>query len=403
MKRFVIIFVLIFLIAFSFCSCGEILNDSGGNKHDFGGMLLDSGDNDDVLSIGAWLSYFELKPKKEAATESEYKAQLSPVFDNLKKIGVTDLFVHVRPFADAIYPSPLFPSSSAVVKKQGDKLPFDFFAAVISEAKARGITVHAWINPYRVQNVLGQDALADGSAAKKWLDEKSPDVFEAGGGLWFNPASERVRALIADGVRELLCGYDIGGIHLDDYFYPETVQEADLAQFEEYQKSGGGMSLASWRRENVSLLLKELYKTVKSFGEDKILSVSPAGDIEKNMNVLYADVKRWAKEDGFLDVLIPQIYFGFENSSFPFEKTALEWKSLVKNNAQIWAGLALYKQGEPDIYAGKGKGEWENNDDVIARQTKFAIENGFDAVSLYSANFVNFNQKETQNLYNMLY
>ena len=84
---------------------------------------------------------------------------------------------------------------------------------------------------------------------------------------------------------------------------------------------------------------------VKSYGSDKIFSISPAGNIDGNENALFADVELWLSTPGYADYIIPQVYFGFENQSLPFEKTAKRWASVSDGRVGIIWGLAAYKCG----------------------------------------------------------
>ena len=188
-------------------------------------------------------------------------------------------------------------------------------------------------------------------------------------GIYLNPATADVRSLILDGIRELLTNYDIDGIHFDDYFYPSQSETFDKISFAQYKKYGL-LSLEEWRRENVNLLISSVYGTVKYMKKDVIFSISPAASIENNYNNLYADVALWIQE-GWIDEIIPQLYFGFRypDESFCFEALLKEWKSLVKSNPRVALkiGLAAYK-AVPNLEADKS--EWQAESDIIARQVK---------------------------------
>lgn len=407
------IFVLVLILVFVLCGCSGTVSQLDKDMYDFHDSLDENdnnpgivGDADDDIMLFSWFSYPEIKPYPLNQSKEEYRNKVSSVMGNLSKLGVSDVFVQVRPFADAIYPSKLFPSSSCVVESQGDALPFDFLELIIQEAEKKNLRVHGWINPYRIQSAFDENKLFSESVYYKWFSQGESDIKKAAGGLYFSPSSVKVQELIIEGVRELMENYKLSGIHIDDYFYPTTEESFDKEEYSKYRQDGGKLSLGDWRRANVSSLLSGIYCAVKSFGEEKIFSVSPSGDIEKNMNELYADVKLWCKEEGYCDLIIPQIYFGFENSKLPFEKCALSWKQLMGEKTKLGAGLALYKAGLEDVYAGEGKNEWINNSDIIKRQYVFLSENGFDAVGIYSASFIKFNEnsqgKETQNLSDVL-
>ena len=135
-------------------------------------------------------------------------------------------------------------------------------------------------------------------------------------------------------------------------------------------------------------LLSLSYSTVKSFGKEKIFSVSPSGDIDKNYSELYADVALWCK-GGFCDMIIPQLYYGFQNETKPFQKVLVRWLALCKgSDVKLSVGLALYKVGKEDEFAGKGKDEWFSDDTVIERQKAFSEEKGAFGTVYFSASFL---------------
>ncbi|MCM1544319.1 MAG: family 10 glycosylhydrolase [Ruminococcus sp.] len=405
MKR---VIILIALIVLCFCGCDSVLSDENETLglRDSVDSLLDDDSGiiqaDDAFFIGAWLPYMKLMPESECSDETQYGAYIDAMLENLTQVGVTDLFVQVRPFADAIYPSKLFPSCAYAAKKRGEALPFDLLSVIISCAKAHSVRVHAWINPYRIQREFDEEKLCKTETAKKWLDAGSPNVIKAAGGLYFDPASAEVQRMVLDGVRELLENYDLAGIHIDDYFYPTADESFDKKRFVEYRESGGTLNLADWRRENVSSLVSAIHSTVKAASQKKIFSISPSGDIDKDRDKMFADVELWCGQSGYCDMMIPQIYYGFENETMPFEECAMRWKNAACSDVKLVVGLAIYKAGKEDAFAGSGKAEWLKNDDVIKQQAEFLKSNHFDGFSLYSAEFVNFNEtvakKEAQNL-----
>ena len=187
---------------------------------------------------------------------------------------------------------------------------------------------------------------------------------------------------------------------------PADLKDEDKTQYEDYRKNGGSMNISQWRRENVNALVSAMYLKVKSYGEDKIFSVSPSGNIDKNYSQLYADVSLWCK-GGYCDMVLPQIYFGFQNESLPFEECLDDWLSITDSEKVILIpALALYKSGKEDTFAGSGKDEWINNNDIISRQVKLIKEKNCKGFALYSSSYINFSEKftaqELKNLQNML-
>ena len=91
-----------------------------------------------------------------------------------------------------------------------------------------------------------------------------------------------------------------------------------------------------------------------------------------NYKYHFADVKTWLKEDNYVDLILPQVYYGFENEYKPFIKTLNEWHDLIQNKVKIVPVLAFYKVGRIDNQAGSGQDEWLNNQDIITRQINFS-------------------------------
>lgn len=339
--------------------------------------------------VGVWLTYTELSVKGKAYTEESYRQYIGELFDSFEEKKINNVFVHARAFADALYTSELFPCSEYASGKRGEEADFDILAICVSEGKKRNLKIHAWINPYRVSMSFAENSLCDGKI-KQWYEEKSGDVALINGGLYLSPSSVRAQKLIIDGVREILQNYDVDGIHFDDYFYVPECGNFDEKDYENYLNNGGELTLSDFRRENVNSLLSSVYAVVKAFGDEKLFSVSPCGDIEKNFSELYADVALWCK-GGYCDIIMPQLYYGFLNETLPFEKVLDEWLSLCEGSSvKLVPGLALYKCSKEDTYAGSGKDEWLQNEDVIERQKVLVREKGCSGFSYFSSSYIKF-------------
>ena len=331
------------------------------------------------IDSGVWISFYELNSMFDS--KKGFKTEFLSVLDNCKKLKIQNLYIHTRAFGESLYKSEYFPQLEKV--KAYD---YDVFEFILSECKKAGLKVHAWINPYRVSSSSEDITTINPlSPAFKWLNdtEKQNDKNVClDGGIYYNPSSSEVLKLILDGIRELIENYKVDGVHFDDYFYPTTDGEFDEVSYTEYKSTAQNpLSLGDWRRENVNLLISSCYTVIKQKNKDVVFSISPAADIKKNQNNLYADAEEWIK-NGYIDEIIPQLYFGFEypDSKFSFLNLLEEWKKLsVLNTAvKLKIGLAFYK-AEPTLTADKN--EWENNFDIIARQV--AVCQSDSAVSGY--------------------
>lgn len=317
-----------------------------------------------------WISCYDYT-SAAGKTRSQYKAVTDTMFKNIKNMGLNTAFVHLRAFSDAFYQSDIYPYSSYIAGKEGASLAFDPFEVLLESAKTYGISVHGWINPFRVSTKKDTSLLSAANPAKKILDSGNTDgqICILSNGIYYNPSHTANHKLIIDGVREIIGKYDIDGIHIDDYFYPSTSTEVDKIQYSQYKSEGGKLSLSQWRISCVNAFVSALYSAVKSSDPTLTVSISPAGSFEKNYNEYYADFKLWLSSEGYADLIIPQIYFGFEHETLGFETLLKNWGTQKRNSKiKLVCGIAAYKCALKDSYAGTGTGEWQKNSDILARQ-----------------------------------
>ena len=322
-----------------------------------------------------WFTYYELSAMIKDKSEEEFSSSIDAAFKRVSDMGFNTVTVQVRPYADAFYRSSYFPTSEYAVKKQGDSLSYDPLLIMCETANKYDLQIEAWVNPYRVSVKKDINTLSNKSVAFKWYKnkDKKSNVYLCSSGIYFNPASDDVTNLIADGVREIVENYDVSAVHFDDYFYPSTDKKIDETEYKSYLKNGGKSSLADFRRDKVSDMVKTVYSTVKSADSKVRFGISPAADIKNDRNALYADVQKWASEEGYCDYICPQVYFGFRNVYQPFMFTVKKWISFT--NIDLYVGLPLYKSGKPDKYAAQEDksiiNEFVNNDNIISRQITY--------------------------------
>jgi len=337
--------------------------------------------------VALWLSFYDLTLPKGGISEKKYVGIYAALFDEATEYGVNTLFVHVRPFTDAIYPSEIYPWSEILTGTQGVDPGYDPLGILCELAEERDLQLHAWLNPFRITpDHRDLSKLDRKNPALAHIEAQDGWVRQVGSRYYWNPAMPETHALIYEGVRELLERYPLAGIHIDDYFYPTTDRGFDQAQYAAYRAQGGALSLEDWRREMVSQFVAGLYRTVHRVKPGAILSISPTANIAKNYDDYYADAARWMREPGFADWMVPQVYFGFEHAKLPFAATARAWVVLPRHGGlRLVFGLAAYKTGQEDELAGAGRGEWQAKDDILARQTVYARNlEGYGGIALFS-------------------
>lgn len=333
---------------------------------------------------GFWISYLEYMSIMKNKSESSFKKSIESYFDNIANLGFNTVYVQVRAFGDAYYDSSLFPAGEQFNGTIGTKNSFDALQIMIDCAHARGLSLHAWVNPMRLMTAAQINGIDNKYQIKKWYESNNGTyIVETGGRLYLNPAYSGVTDLIADGIAEIINNYDVDGIQIDDYFYPTTAASFDKAA---YSASGTSLSLSNWRISNVNKMVKKLYSTVHNANDTVMFGISPQGSLENNYDELYADVRTWCSEIGYCDYILPQVYFGFENAALPYDRVISEWSGMVTNrNVKLVIGLAAYKIGAADSYAGaSGKNEWLDNSDIMARQMSSAQRlPNYGGVALY--------------------
>lgn len=312
-----------------------------------------------------FLSYLELEKYLKNKTQEESKQNIVNILNNIKSSKFNMLILHVRAFSDAIYPSNIYSLSNTV--KVNEKSPeYDILKYIIDESKKRNIEVHAWINPYRISSNTDLSSLENNTQIAELILNNDAKLVE-GKGIFYNPASSITNDLIINGIKEIITNYDIDGIHFDDYFYPDY--DIDLKNYQDYINNGGDLSHEDYKYSIILNMIKNVYSTIKSINNDVVFGISPEGNIENNYNKHYLDVKKILSNKGYVDYIMPQIYFGFLNETKPFIDTLNEWNNLIKEDSiKLIPALAFYKTGRIDKYAKSGENEWINNSDIIKRQ-----------------------------------
>ncbi len=314
-----------------------------------------------IASVGN-LNY----PSRKGLSEKELQEELDDILSECERVGFNTIFFQVRPAADALYDSDVFPWSETLSGTQGEAPDnnFDSLAYILSKAPDHGIEIHAWVNPFRVTAGSATNPKHDVNALSADHPARLKPEYVipyADGKLYFDPGNPEVRDLIISGIKELCEKYPtLSGIHLDDYFYPYPADGAeDFADDVSYEKYGKGLDKANWRRNNVNLFVKGVYDTVKSIDADMRFGVSPfgiwanessdtpaKGSVSAGLEAyssLYCDALAWVN-GGYIDYLCPQNYWSFSTTAAPFDNIARWWNAqLDGTGVDLYIGHAAYK------------------------------------------------------------
>ena len=303
-----------------------------------------------------WVSYLDLASILTGKTESQFRSNFKRVCQNCSNFGVNTIICHVRSFGDAIYPSEYF-AWSQMAAGVGKNPGYDPLKIMIEIAHEYDLSFHAWINPFRTFTTTQVSAVPSTTTFKKWYNDstkKGKYIVQNGTRWYYNPGYPEVRELIVNGVKEIINNYKVDGIHFDDYFYPTTDAAFDIDAFSKY---GSGKTLANFRRDCVSQLVKSVYNAVNAKNKNILFGVSPDANVDNDINVQYADVKLWGAQNGYVDYLCPQIYYSYKSESKDFASTLSSWNSLVTaSNVKLMVGLGCDRVGwKSDTWACSNK------------------------------------------------
>ena len=295
---------------------------------------------------GAWIQC--VNGQFQGMGTQKMQQTLTYQLDELQKDGVNVIIFQVRPECDALYESSLEPWSRFLTGQQG-KAPspyWDPLQWMIDQCHARGMELHAWINPYRARTKT-TTVLAPNHIKMR----KPQNCFEYDGLTILNPGLPENRDYICEVVRDIVTRYDVDGIHMDDYFYPypaagQTIP--DDAQYRQY--SNGIKDRGDWRRYNVDLFIEQFYKTVHDTKPWVKVGISPFGIYRnkkssaigsntnglQNYDDLYADILLWVN-NGWLDYCVPQIYWEIGNKAADYD-TLIRWWSQYASKRPLVIG-----------------------------------------------------------------
>lgn len=384
MKR--LFFIVLLIGPLLFTSCGrdagpESIPDPEMSRTESQSEPFPAAGAEDAQMRAVWISYNELSMGSDRSTEQDFRQKAADMLDYAASLRLNTVIVHARAFSDAFYRSDLFPYSKYLTGIQGEDPGYDPLEIMVEEAHARQIKIHAWINPYRVSYDTDFTKLSEKNPARRWHEEgreQEDRLIVCGEGIFYNPASSEAQKLIIDGAREIAERYAVDGIHYDDYFYPSTDPSIDQTSYQAYLDAGGKYSLEDWRRENVNNFVSGLYSAIKSAAPSVAIGISPSANLKYNYNKMYADTALWAGTSGYCDYILPQVYYGFENQTLPFEQAVQDWVSLCTGGpVQLCFGLAFYKCGSVDEFASSSleadspRYEWQRSSDMIVRQLRY--------------------------------
>jgi uncharacterized lipoprotein YddW (UPF0748 family) len=292
-------------------------------------------------------------PSKDTLAADRQRAELIDILDRAAASGFNAIVFQVRPAADAVYQSSLEPWAALLTGRQGTDPGYDPLAFAVEQAHARGLELHAWINPFRAGNAKDSAALAPSHL----FNARRDLVRVYGTQLWLDPGDTAVQEHGMRVVTDIVRRYDVDGIHADDYFYPYPEKDSsgraiDFPDSATYARSGSTLARDDWRRDNIDRFVERLYREAHQIRPAIKVGLSPFG-IWRPGNPpsiagfdayasIYADSRKWLRS-GWVDYLTPQLYWAISSPQQSFPALLDWWLGENVMGRNVWPGLATYR------------------------------------------------------------
>lgn len=330
-------------------------------------------------------------PQTKATSPASVRKQqeeLIDILDKLKAANFNTVLFQARTRGDVFYRSGIEPFNSILTGKSNQDPGYDPLQFAISECHKRGMECHAWIVCIPLGNHKHITELG-----KQSVTRREPGICLRYKREYFlNPGNPRTKEYLAKIVQEIVQRYDVDGVHFDYLRYPEYAHK--FPDTYDYRKYGNGRDLSQWRRDNITEIVRHIYKTVKSLKPWVKVSTCPVGKYKDTSRysshgwnafyTVYQDVQGWLGE-GIQDQIYPMMYFQ-GNNFYPF---ALDWQE-ESNGRQIIAGLGIY-------FLDSSEGNWPIEE--VERQINFIRNHKLAGEAHYRVKYL---IKNTQGLYNRL-
>lgn len=344
MNRILYLITLLFLLPLT-VSAGDVVPVDGltyriGNYHNKGGV------SPKYEYRAVWLTTIENLdwPHTQIKTPADVERQkneLIVILDSLQALRINTVMLQTRVRGDVIYPSSIEPFSHVLTGVSGRNPGYDPLAFAIEECHKRGMQLHAWLVTLPLGkaehvNRLGRNA----------LPKKNRALCTRYRGTWYmEPGNPATADYITALVKEIVGGYDVDGIHLDYVRYPDTVDGYPDGSL--YVRHGRRMSLAEWRRNNITRIAAAVYAAVKELKPWVRVSCAPLGKYNNltrysslgwdAYNTVYQDAQGWLR-DCIMDAVFPMLYFK-DNNFYPF---VLDWCE-NSHGRHVAPGIGIYR------------------------------------------------------------
>lgn len=157
-----------------------------------------------------------------------------------------------------------------------------------------------------------------------------------------------------------------------------------------------GQTLADWRRENVNVLVRDIFNIVENYNSTHQtfvkFGISPFGiwksqgidgsntstSTMQSYSAQYADTKKWV-EEGWLHYIMPQLYWQFDHSLAPYADLVDWWAELcASSGVDLIIGHGFYRYAEANAWTNESEFleqlRYNQKYDIIKGSTLFSYK-----------------------------
>ncbi len=254
---------------------------------------------------------------------------IDKLVENAAEAGANGLIVQVAGRAEAYYNSSILPLAAF----QRDFDPLEY---IITQARPRGMEVHAWVNAFLVWSAPQPPSdfthiwhsnpewfIAD-KYGRSTRDYSRTECEEKGlVGATLSPAVPEVREFIADIAVEIATEYNVDGIHLDYIRYPNPFFGFESSSVEAFYFKTGRDPLdlfrrssspeelselwSQWKTNQVTMTVETVRSALRSESPETLLSCAVMADPYEAASHYSCDWKYWLSA-GLVDFVCTMVY-----------------------------------------------------------------------------------------------
>jgi len=288
-----------------------------------------------------WLTTFAGLDWPHTYDPEKQKSSLLEIIDRLHAAHFNAIMFQTRSRGDAFYKSSFEPWARELTGVTGQDPGWDPLAFLIKHAHKRGIEVHAWFNVYKIWGAIPIP-----------YDREPAHILEShpgwarlyGDEWWLDPGEPGVHTYLMKVALDLVERYPVDGIHFDHIRYPGRDFDDEIA----YRRFGDGKDIHQWRRDNITLFVREFYKLATAIRPELKIGSAPIGVYRSVPGFsgptayfdYYQDPEQWLRE-GIHDYIVPQVYWNIAHNP-KFDIIMSDWTKRA-HGRHIYGGIGIFR------------------------------------------------------------